>query len=158
MKRVDFLVKLKKQGKLKVVDSSEEVAKSYIEKSESNFISAKILFENDRLEESISLLYYSMYHLLMALFKTGIKSKNHSASIILLKKVFDFDNSKIFFAKKERIDKQYYADFFVVKKDVEDLFSEAENFNKKLFDFVSRLNNVQIKLYRKKFKELINEV
>ena len=83
---MNFLNKLKRQGKLELAESSDEIKQSYLEKSESNFISAKILLKNNRLEESISLIYYSMYHTLLALlFKIGVKSENHSGSIILLK-------------------------------------------------------------------------
>lgn len=97
MKKINFLKKLYKEGKLKIIESSEEIKNSYIEKSESNLISAKILLGNDRLEESISLAYYSMYHILTALFfAVGIKCENHTASIILLKDIFDIDNKKIF--------------------------------------------------------------
>lgn len=156
MKRMDFLTKLKEEGKIRIVESSEEIKKSYIEKSESNIISAKILLKNERLEEAVSLAYYSMYHLLIALlFKTGIKSENHSASIILLKEVFGFDNAEISFAKKERIDKQYYVDFHITKEEVKDLIEKAEEFNEKLLDFISKLNNEKIKSYREKFKGLI---
>ena len=100
MKRINFLAKLKKEGKLEIVEPSEEIKDSYIKKSESNIISAKILLENNRLEESVSLSYYSMYHMATALFyKTGIKCGNHAALIVLLKKIFDFisrlDSSKI---------------------------------------------------------------
>lgn len=153
---IKFLIKLKKQGKLKIVEASEEIKKSYIEKSESNFISAKILLENNRLEEAISLAYYSMYHILIALlFKVGIKSENHSASIFLLEKIFGIDNSEILFAKKERVDKQYYVDFHILEEDVSDLIKKSEEFNKKLLDFISKLNNDRIELYQKKFKEMI---
>ena len=89
MKEINFLKKIKEQRKLELVDSSEEMKMSYMIKSESNLISAKILLGNERLEESVSLTYYSMYHLLNALlFKVGIKSENHTASIILLKLLF----------------------------------------------------------------------
>lgn len=62
MKKMNFLAKLKKEGKLKVVELSEEVKESYLEKSESNLISAKLLLDNDRLEEAVYLAYYSMYN------------------------------------------------------------------------------------------------
>ena len=156
MKRVDFLIKLKKEGKLNLIEPSEEIKQSYLEKSESNIISAKILLENNRLEESVILAYYSMYHSLVALlFKSGIKSENHTASIILLKEVFGIDNSEITFAKKERVDKQYYIDFEITKKQVEDSIKKAEIFNSKILDFISRLTNEMIKDYREKFKEII---
>ena len=129
--------------KNKFVESSEELKQSYIIKSESNLISAKILLNNDKFEESVGLAYYSMYHLLTALlFKIGIKSENHSASIIID-------------AKKERIDKQYYVDFVVTKEDVKDTIRKAEIFNSKLINFISKINNEDIKIYRKKFIDMI---
>lgn len=152
MKRINFLAKLKKEGKLEIVEPSEEIKDSYIKKSESNIISAKILLENNRLEESVSLSYYSMYHMATALFyKTGIKCGNHAALIVLLKRIFDIDNSYILSAKKERIDKQYYTDFHITKKEVIEAIQIAEDFNKKIFDFISRLDSSKIKEYREKF-------
>ena len=155
MKKINFLAKLSDEGKLQLVDPSEEIKQSYLKKSESNLISAKILLENNKLEESVSLVYYSMYHMLTALlFKLGIKCENHSASIILLKELFSIDNSNIFFAKKERIDKQYYIDFNISKQEILEAIRIAEDFNKKLLDFISKLDNQKIKEYREKFKIL----
>lgn len=84
-----------------------------------------------------------------------IKSENHSASIILLKEVYRQDNKDIFEAKAERLDKQYYVDFVITKKDVEDTIKKAEIFNSKMIDFISKVNNEDIKNYRKRFIELI---
>jgi len=155
MKKMNFLAKLKGEGKLKAVEPSEEVKEAYLTKSESNLSSAKLLLENDKLEESVYLAYYSMYNSLLALlFWVGIKSENHSASIILLRKVFDIDNPDISFAKRERVDKQYYVDFHVTKEDVEELIEKAEDFNKWLLDFLSKLTNERIKLYQEQFKKL----
>ena len=53
-----ILFNLKKEGMLDIIEPSEEVQKSYLEKSESNLGSAKLLFEHDKLEETISLAYY----------------------------------------------------------------------------------------------------
>jgi len=156
MKKSNFLNKLKREGKLTLVEPSEEIKQSYLEKSESNMISAKILLDNNRLEEAVSLVYYSMYHALTALlFRTGIKSENHSASIILLKGVFGIDNSEISFLKKERINKQYYVDFEITKAEVEDSLEIAEKFNAKLLDIISKITNEDIMSYREKFKKLL---
>jgi len=158
MKKMDFLVKLAKESKLGLVESSEEIKQSYIEKSESNIISAKILLENNKLEESVGLAYYSMYHSLIALlFKTGIKSENHTASIILLKTIFGIDNSDIAFAKRERVDKQYYINFKITKEQVKDAIRKAELFNNKLLDFISKITNEDIRLYREKFESLAKQ-
>lgn len=97
-----------------------------------------------------------MYHVLTALlFRTGIKSENHSASIILLKRVFGIDNSEISYSKKERVDKQYYVDFKITMAEVNDAVKKAEEFNSRLTDFISRLSNEDVKAYRKKFREII---
>ncbi len=156
MRKIGFLAKLHKEGKLQLVESSEAVRDSYIAKSESNLASAKILLENSRLEEAVALAYYSMYHMLGALlFRIGIKCENHGASIILLKLVFGIDNKQISLAKQERIDKQYYTDFRVAEKDVADAVLVAEEFDKKLLDFISKLDNQKIEEYRKRFEGLI---
>lgn len=155
MKKINFLIELKKDKRLELVEPSQEIVKSYIEKSESNLISSKILIYNNRLEEAIALTYYSMYHIITALlFKTGIKCENHDGTIILLKEVFNIDNSSMFDAKAERLDKQYYADFNITKEEVKDAITNAEIFNSKVLDFISKLNSESIKLYREKFKEL----
>jgi uncharacterized protein (UPF0332 family) len=156
MKNKDFLIKIFGEGKIELVEPSENIKDSYIEKSESNLISAKILLENNRLEEAMSLSYYSMYHLLTALlFKIGIKCENHSASIILLKELFEIDNTDIFSAKKERIDKRYYTDFKITKQDIIESIGVAESFNKGLINFISKLNNQNIKGYREKLKIIL---
>jgi len=156
MRKISFLNKLVKQGKLEVVDPSDEIKKAYLEKSESNMVSAKILLKNNRLEETVTLAYYSMYHILTALlFKIGIKSENHSGSIILLKEIFNIDNSKIEFVKKERVDKQYYFDFNITKEQVEEIIIIAEEFDTMLLDFISKMGNSSVNTYRNKFKELL---
>ena len=155
MKNKEFLIKIIKKKKIEFVEPSENVKDSYIEKSESNLISAKILLENDRLEESMSLSYYSMYHMLTALlFKIGIKCENHSASIILLKDLFGIDNKDIFSAKKERIDKQYYVTTEkddITKEVAEELLNNAEDFVLKIKVVIKNLNNDSIEEIRDKF-------
>lgn len=143
--------------KLEFVEPSEEIKESYIIKSDSNLESSKILFNNNKLEESVSLAYYSMYHLLTALlFKVGIKSENHSASIILLKEVFGLDNKSIFEAKTERVDKQYYIDFVITNRGVLDAIEKAEAFKHEMIDFISKMNIKDVQYYRNKLKEIIN--
>lgn len=156
MKKISFLSKLHKEGKLKEISPSDVIKDSYAAKSESNLSSAKILLDNGKLEESVSLVYYSMYHMLTALlYKVGIKCENHSASIILLNAIFGIDNKNIFLAKKERIDKQYYTDFEIAKDDIIEDIHIAEEFNRILLDFISRLDNKKIEDYRDIFENII---
>ena len=94
MKNARFLIKLKKEGKINLIAPSEEVKESYLKDSESYFISSKMLFKEIRLKESTQFIYFSVYYSILALlFRTGIKSENHLASIILLKEIFSLDNS-----------------------------------------------------------------
>lgn len=156
MKKETFLSKLKKEGKIELVEPSEEIKESYLNKSESNLESAKILLESGKLEESVSLAYYSMYNSLISLlFKTGIKSENHSASIILLKKLFNINNSEINSAKRERVDKQYYVDFEITKAQVKDVIRQAERFNGEIIDFISKMTNEIVTQLREEFQKLI---
>ncbi|MBU2637896.1 MAG: HEPN domain-containing protein [Nanoarchaeota archaeon] len=156
MKRANFLAKLYKKETIQIVEPSEDIAGSYLVKSESNLVSAKILLQNNKLEESVGLAYYSMYHALTALlFKVGIKCGNHAASIILLKKLFGIDNTDISLAKSERVDKQYYVDFHITKAEVEETIKTSEQFNRKLLDFISKLNKQSIAAFRIKFKDLL---
>ena len=156
MKKINFLSRLYREGKLRLVSPNETIKNSYVAKSESNLASAKILLDNEHLEESVSLTYYSMYNMLTAiLFQVGIKCENHTASIILLNALFGIDNKSISFAKDERIDKQYYVDFAVTKEDTVELIETAEEFNKNLFDFSSKMNSQKIKDYREQFLKLV---
>lgn len=72
-----------------------------------------------------------------------------------MKEIFGVDNSDLFFAKRERIDKQYYIDFRVVGKDAEELLRIAGDFRGMLLDFISRLSSREIEFYREKFAGLI---
>jgi uncharacterized protein (UPF0332 family) len=158
MKKIKFLIKLRKEEKLELVEPSEEIKESYILKSRSNLVSSKILLENNKLEEAVALTYYSMYHIVTALFfKVGIKCENHAATIILLKELLNIDNSDISSAKAERIDKQYYTNFHITKQEVIEAIKNAEIFNSKILDFISKVSNKDIKIYRERFDELTSE-
>ncbi len=152
MKKAAFLGKLFKERKLELVEPSEEIKQAYISKSESNLISSKILLSNGRLEEAVYLAYYSMYNMLTALlFRIGIKCENHTASIMLLKEIFDMDNSDILKAKDARIDTQYYVDSVITADEVKDTLVRAEQFRKCLLDFISKLNSNSVENYRRSF-------
>lgn len=156
MKKINFLIKLYQEKKLQLVEPSEEIKESYLEKSNSNLLSAKILLENNMLEESVSLAYYSMYHLVSALlFKTGIKCENHAAAIILLRELFGIDNEEISLAKKERIDKQYYVGFEITQNEVNETIKVAEKFQSNLLDFISKVNQEEIIKYQNNLKEIL---
>ena len=85
MKRPGFLSKLKKEGRLELVEPSEEMCTSYLQKAGDCLKSARILLENDLYENSVTMSYYAMYNSLTALlFRVGMKCENHTGSIIVL--------------------------------------------------------------------------
>jgi uncharacterized protein (UPF0332 family) len=155
MGRIIFLARLHDENKLISVEPSDNVKKAYLQRSNESLSSAKALYKIGNLKDSVALAYYSMYHCLLALlFRAGIKSENHSASILLLKDVFGLDNSAISKAKKERIDKQYYVDFEIGREETLDAIRTAERFVSEMTDYISRMTESDIKKYRDLFLSL----
>jgi len=145
-----------KKGIVCLVESSKEISKSYKQKSKNALKAAKVLATQDLVEESISMSYYSMYNLVLSLFfLVGIKSENHSASIFILKELFCLDNSSLLFAKKERINKQYYPNFNVSLKDAKDMIEMSGDFIVILEAFIDKVSLQDIKAYRSKFLRLV---
>jgi len=162
MKRVRFLSRLRKEGKLELVEPSEEMKESYLKKSHNCLKSAKILLQNDLYENSVTEAYYSMYNSLLALlYKIGIKSVNHSASIILLKKLFKARDLLLLIssAKEERIDKQYYIEseqrHKVTEASCSDMIVKAEDFTVGVRLLIERTNNEDMNRVRDEFRELL---
>lgn len=156
MTKQHFLKRLHKDKALQIVTPSTEIKEAYLRKSDSYLASAKLLLENERFEESVSMAYYSMYYSVLALFfATGIKCENHTAAIMILGDIFGIDNSSILHAKTERIDKQYYVASAPVRDDVIDLIRSAESFNAIVFDTIDRLTTDKIETLRIKLKQKI---
>jgi uncharacterized protein (UPF0332 family) len=151
-----FIKKLHKEKALQLVAPSDEIKTAYLRKSESFLASARLLLDNNRFEESVSMAYYSMYYSVLALFfATGIKCENHTAAIILLDDVFGIDSSALESAKTERIDKQYYVTSAPVRDDVIDLITAAESFDADLLDVIDRLTTDKREAFQKKLKALL---
>ena len=158
MKKINFLIKLKKEGKLQAVKPSEEIKEAYLQRSNESLSSAKTLLKIGNLKDAVALAYYTMYHcLLAALFNIGIKCENHAASIILLKEVFEIDNTNITKAKSERIDKQYYVDFSVNQEEANNAITIAEEFVNQMNNFIATLSLENIKKYNNKAIDLFTE-
>jgi uncharacterized protein (UPF0332 family) len=161
MKKPSFLSKLKEEGKLELVEPSEEICKSYMDKADNCLKSAKLLLQHNLYENSVSMSYYAMYNSLTALlFKCGIKCENHAGSIILFKKIFSRADlfRTISFAKEERIDMQYYVasenNFVLTKESAEDMTTKAEDFLVKMKLLIMELKNEQIEKLREKFEKI----
>ena len=163
MKELNFLKKLKRKGVIELVESSEEMKSSYLIKADNCLKSAKILFQSQLYENSTSEAYYCMYNsLLSLLFKIGIKSENHSASIILFDKLSENKGlvKIISWAKEERIDKQYYVEtqqiVKVTKESCNEMILKAEDFLVKIKLLISELSNEKINSARDSFTKLLS--
>jgi len=163
MKKNKFLSKLKKEEKLELIEPTEEVCESYLEKSDNCLFSAKLLLKNDLYENSIGMSYYAMYNSLIALlFKTGIKCENHAGSILLLKLLFGKNDlfKLISDAKEERIDKQYYVTTEkddITKEDTQELLTNTEKFVIQTKLIIKNLNNDFIEGVRERLGDLIGD-
>ncbi len=151
-----LISKLRKEGKLLIIEPNRDISQAYMEKAHKSLKSSRVLFKIKNLEDSIALAYYSMYFaLLSVLFSVGIKSENHTISIWLLQELFEIDNKPIKKAKKERIDKQYYVDSNVAEQEVKDMIRDAEDFVTILFNFIETLKQDDISRYRNKARKLL---
>ena len=157
MKKLDFLNNLEKEGKLELVEPSEDICKSYSIKTDNCLKSAKVLIAEKLYENSIGEAYYAMYNsALSLLFRCGIKCENHSAAIILLGKLFSLQELKEILsnAKQDRIDTQYYVPQESGIEVAERMLRNAEKFILGIRVFISKLSELEIGKLRKKFEEL----
>ncbi len=163
MKSSDFLNKLKKEEKLKIIDISEEVSLSYEKKGQECRDVAKLAYNAEIYENTISEAYYSIYNSVLSLFyKCGIKCENHSASVLLIKNLFHLGELCLIFSefKKDRIDNQYYILIIGTEPINKDKCAEriktAKEFNIKIRVYSNNLKLQEINKIREIFKgELI---
>ena len=160
MKGLSFLKRLNKEGKLKLVEPSAEISKSYLIKSDNCLKSASVLYKEKLYENSVAEAYYSMYNAVLSLlFRCGIKCESHSAAILILGEIFGMDDlkGKLSFAKKERIDKQYYVSdpesIRVTEEANEKMLADAEDFALRIKSFLGRIKTGEVKVYQKILEE-----
>lgn len=159
MTNSDFLNKLKKERKLELVESSEQMSLSYEKKSIECREVASLAFNNGYFESAITQSYYSIYNNVLSLFfKCGIKCENHSAAAILLKEFFNQKGLYLVFskAKSERIDKQYYItpsqNNPATKESAKEMIGISMRFNPQIIAFKNNLKIEEIK----KIREMLN--
>lgn len=149
-----FIKKLFRKGNIKITEPSNDICQSYLAKSEKSLISSKTLIRIGHYDDATALIYYSMYYATLALlFKTGIKSENHTGTIMLLKELYDIDNKKILDAKKERIDKQYYIDFKATVQEVKEGIIIAEEFNSIIKQRIDTIKETELKDILRQFRK-----
>ena len=127
------------------------LAKEHIEKAKHNLLAADYNVKGNFNDWAVSQAYYAMYHKATSLFYlAGIKCENHTATILLLKDLFNINNKEISIAKKERVDKQYYTTFTINKGQVLESIKIAEKFIDELDLFIDKITNQE----KNKFKNI----
>lgn len=169
MKIIDLKIK---QGRLKRDDTIIPMADSFLRKARENLITLNFLYELNSNKEIKKILnvpnyynsyewvvitaYYAMYTSALALLaKIGFRSKDHSATLILLEEYFVkrkiLDNKSFLliknamFCKKEleklsdARHKREIAQYSVTKKTTKDI---AEKIRKDAYDFVNKVDSI----------------
>ena len=160
MKDWDLLGKISAEGRLELVDPSEEISESFMKKAEDCLKSAEVLLPENLYENSISMSYYAMYNSLTVLLrKVGIKCENHTAAIVLLKLLFKEKNLWVVIkeSKEERIDTQYYIKIESTKETAKDLSAKAENFVVAVKFKANNLKEEEIEVLRKEFEDKLKD-
>ncbi len=115
--------------KARLQPPSDDVAQAYLNKARTSLLSAKALLEMKHYEDAIALAYYVMYYCATAILaKIGIKSENHTATIILLEKLLNIETTSLKKAKEERIQKQYYIEHEKLTEPTLTIIQDAEQF------------------------------
>jgi uncharacterized protein (UPF0332 family) len=134
---------------------STEISEAFQKKSHRYLATSRLLVDNNRFEESVTLSYYSMYYALLSLlWKVGIKSESHNASISVLRKVFRMDESKIKEAKATRVEVQYFVDQDVTAQDARELLDKAHDFTAILEAKVAGLVSDDVVNYQNRFRSI----
>lgn len=160
MKKSDFLRKLRTEGRLIKQEPSRELSEAYLSKAENCLRSAQILFLEKLYENTVAEAYYATYNAALALlFLCGIKSENHNATIVLLGMLgLPALEEQLAYAKKERIDKQYYLtdqdNEPLTMTSTKEMITYAEEFLLAIQDRVGRLQEEDILQARATFDEL----
>lgn len=133
-----------------LTEPSPRSVKAYFQKARYYLGSAKLLLLHEHLEQTVCMIYYSMYFSTMALFAaSGLQPKRHTTAIILLKDLFGIDNSPLIKARDERLEKQYVLDAFFSRKDIRNLLYDARRFHRELSDFCDTITDKDAMHYRR---------
>jgi len=143
-----------------LIESNINLADSYIKMAE-NAIGTMSREREFNSLFAISACYYSMYYSLYAiLMRIGVKCEIHSCTLEFMRSFLDKFYTKeeiniISKAFSARNTAQYYADKIIDEKTKSLIFSQAPFFLNKSKEILSKLNENQINLIRKKIGEAI---
>ena len=134
---------------LRIVEPNGRLSKSYLEQAKSSLLRAeKDLKDKDLLWSTVAIYYAEYYALYSFLQKIGIKCENHVCSILVVTFLLGEDKTKTINQHKDkRIDAQYYMKVDQEPK-IRLMLQEAKIFVSNFDEFVSKLNENEIRFYR----------
>jgi len=141
---------------LKITEPNERLSKSYLEQARSSLLRANKDFKDkDFLWTTITIYYAEYYALYSFLQKIGIKSENHSCSILAASFLLKEDKIKIINEhKSKRIDAQYYIKVDQESK-ISSMLKESQGFISYFDELVSNISEKEIKEYRDKISSFL---
>ncbi|MFT4308927.1 MAG: HEPN domain-containing protein [Candidatus Woesearchaeota archaeon] len=110
MRNTGFLKKLAREHKISILEPSKNLTRAYLNKAQDCYESAALLRTNRHYQNSIIMSYYAMYNSITSiLYMNGIKSSNHSGTIMLFDLLYEEKEicDIIIGAKKSRVENQY---------------------------------------------------
>ncbi|MBI2208373.1 HEPN domain-containing protein [Candidatus Woesearchaeota archaeon] len=139
---------------LRIFESNERLAKSYLKESKSSLKRAEKNFKDGDLLWATVVIYYAEYYALYSfLQRIGIKCENHFCSILAATHLLGEEKTKIINEhKNKRIDAQYYMKVGK-EEEVERMLQEAKTFISEFDNFISNLNEEEIGFYRDNLKK-----
>ena len=139
---------------LRITESNERLAKSYIEEAKSSLDRAEKNFRDKDLLWTTVVIYYAEYYALYSfLQRIGVRCENHLCSILATSFILGEDKTKIINQHKEkRIDAQYYMKVGK-EQEVAKMLQEAKMFVSSFDNIVSNLSQEEINSYRNKLRK-----
>lgn len=143
------------KGGLKIVESNEELAKSYLQEAKISLKRAQTMFENKDYLWTTVILYYAEYYALYSfLQKIGVKCENHFCSILAVEHLLGEEKIKTIKEQRDkRIDAQYYMKI-VEEEKIKEMLNDAKIFISQFDEIVSGLNQKEIDSYREQLQNL----
>ena len=136
---------------LRISDSNEILAKSYLQEAKSSLQRAEKDFKDKDLLWATVVIYYAEYYSLYSfLQRIGIKCENHLCSILAVSSILGEEKVRtINLHKKKRLDAQYYMKTGK-EEEVGEMLRNAKIFVAMFDELVSNLTEKEIKIYKEK--------
>ena len=143
---------------IEMIEPSDNLAEAYVKKSKDALEMAGMSLKAKKKDWTVTTLYYCRYFILYALLqKIGIKSQNHTCTILFAKKFLrkKLDRKKIeelMKFKDERIEKQYYvAKSKTDCKNLEGMEKKTKEFFFYVLEIISTITEEDINYIREDF-------